>query len=445
MVGRGIKKKAQGLLVTEVFPGGLAARAGIDRGHRLLEINGYPLHDQIDYRFHQTGERVSLRVAEPSGRQWVAVIQKAWDEDLGLILEPDRPRVCNNKCIFCFVHQLPRGLRKGLYFKDEDYRLSFLHGNYLSLTNLSSVDLARIIALHLSPLYISVHSTDHTLRNFLLGNPRAPDIMEVIKALAQARIEMHAQVVLCPGINDGPHLWKTISDLRRLYPAVASVAVVPVGLTRFRRGLFPLTPVTPSYAARLVRTVRPKQVAFRRELGRSFLYLADEFYILAGLRLPGKAHYDGFYQVENGVGLSRLFLSQFMAISPRLPKGLPRLRRVSVVTGEMAAGLLLDVVRRLQGIRNLEIQLHRVQNRFFGRSITVAGLLTGSDVLISLKGKRLGEEVLLPSVAFKADEDVFLDDMRLTDLEVALGVPTKRVEASASILVEAIVRNQEIC
>ena len=411
-------------MVKQIQPGSIAAEIGIEPGDRVLALNGVPVADLLDYRFYSTDEQLTVTLDRRNGEQWLLEIEKEYDEDLGLVFaEPfGRMRRCRNRCLFCFVDQMPPGLRSSLYVKDDDYRLSFVEGNFITLTNVGDRELRRIADQRLSPLYISVHTTNPALRRRMMGHPRAGAVMDQLRYLAAADIEMHTQVVLCPGLNDGGELRRTIRDLAALWPAVRSLAVVPVGLTRFRAGLFPLRACTPAAARELIAEITALQEEFRRKWGSSFVQLADEFYLSAGQAVPPAEAYDGFPQLENGVGLARLFLDEWRAVEAGgLPGKVPP-RRVTVVTGRLGAVLLAPVAARLNRIRGLHVDLAVVDNDFFGHTVTVAGLLTGADIRKTLLGKLRGDLVVLPKTALR-DDHLFLDDMTLSELQETLQVP----------------------
>jgi putative radical SAM enzyme (TIGR03279 family) len=408
--------------IKSVEKGSLAEKCSIISGEEILEINKSPIKDFIDYKFYSSDEILNLRIKDKSGRIRGIWIIKKTDQDLGISFEEKRYRGCGNKCIFCFVHQLPRGLRKALYFKDEDYRLSFLHGNFITLTNLSEQDIQRIIDQRLSPLYVSVHGTDEALRKRILGNPKAPDILPLIRRLTENRIELHTQIVLCPEVNDGHYLEKTVYDLSLFYPRVKSLAIVPVGLTKFRKGLTPLKTVNKEYSRKLIKSVDHWQSYFRRKYKSNFVYLADEFYLLAGLDIPPKKYYDEFYQIENGVGMVREFLDNFQRKQRTLPQSIKSKSGLTLVTGTLANRFLKNhVLNRLKRIKNLKINLIPVKNDFLGESVTVSGLLTGRDILRTLKKSKHGESVMLPPNCLNSD-GLFLDDLKPLDLEKELSV-----------------------
>ncbi len=428
------------LTIYQVAPGSPAAQAGVAPGSRLVSLNGRPVQDSLELRFAETAERVELAWRDGDGGEHRTIVEKPEDLPLGLEVDPLKMRACNNTCAFCFAHQNARGMRRALYFKDDDYRYSFLNGNFATLTNLSPADMNRIVEQRLSPLYISVHATDWALRNRILGNPKAPNVLEQIARFAAGRIGMHTQVVLCPGVNDGDHLAQSLRDLARFHPFVETVALVPVGLTQYRERLPVLRSPDPEYARALLAWVEPWRRRFLRQLGTRFAFPSDEFYLLAGRPFPSGRTYEGYPQLGNGVGGSRKFLDEFRRLERRLPGSVAPARQVTVVTGVLAAPILGGAVERLRQIEGVGVELVSVVNEFFGGSVTCAGLLTGTDVAKTLDQQRdeLGEAILIPSVAFKDDEDIFLDDVRLEDLETRLGRPTLKIDASARGLVSAV-------
>jgi len=420
------KHKSIGI-ISRVYPGSIASELGLVPGDRLLKVNGQPVQDIIDLSFALADETVELVIERSSGRIETFEIEKDYDENLGIEFESavfDNVRRCANNCIFCFVDQMPPGMRESLYVKDDDYRLSFLYGNFITLTNFGPADLKRVRHLHLSPLYVSVHTTDSQLRAKMLGNPRAGKILEQLRELIAADIELHTQVVLCPNINDGEFLNKTIADLYALGPQVLSVAVVPVGLTRFREGRFPLTGFSPAGAAEVIGLVDKWQKRCRAERGTSFVYLADEFYLAAGVEIPAYEFYDDFPQLENGVGLVRSFLAEWES-RPVSSAGYAEPKYIDVVCGVSAAKILHPLFDKLS-IPNLHIRLVPVENKFFGSTVTVTGLLTGQDILATLRslpGPRTG--IIIPGVALRKGETVFLDDIHPEDIEQDLETPVR--------------------
>ena len=428
-----------GVVVAAVRARTPAARAGLRPGDRILAINGSALRDVIDFHFHAGHERLRLSV-ERGGRPQGALLHRT-GPDLGLELEAPRPGeigTCRNKCVFCFIHQLPRGMRKSLYVKDDDFRLSFLHGNYITLTDLEEHEIRRIEEQRLSPLYVSVHATDPDLRHRLLGEPRVRgELLPVMERLAKAGIVMHAQIVLVPEWNDGTHLERSVHELARLHPGVATVAVVPVGLTRHRERLPELRTHTAAEGTQVAHVIAGWQHAFRRTLGTRFVWASDEVYIQAGLPLPSAAVYEGFPVIEDGVGLVRRFTDGFATARRRLARPLAAPRTVTVVTGTMFAPHLRAL---LEGVRadGLTVSVAPVVNECFGHGIGVTGLLTGGDIREQLAGRELGDEVLVPQVALSDKAGVFLDDLTPDEVADSLGVPVRVVEPSAGALVTAL-------
>jgi putative radical SAM enzyme (TIGR03279 family) len=406
--------------IVRIEPESVAMDAGLLEGDELLEINDQRIQDAIDLRFHESDAAVVLKIAR-NGEIVLFDIEKDDGEPLGLELEEMSILACGNDCIFCFVDQNPNGLRKPLYFRDGDYRLSFMYGNYTTMTNAGPAILRRIIAQRLSPQYISVHTTVYEIRKRLMGLKKDDHILEKIALLHDNGIDMHTQIVLCPGLNDGESLRHTVFDLYRYRERIVSLAVVPVGLTDHRFGLSELRRVDAAYARDLLDLVESWQRDFRRELGRNFIYPSDEFFILAGRSLPGADYYDDFHQIENGVGMSRSFLSEFEAQSRRFPKRLPRKTSLAMVTAELPSGLISEaVVPRLARVQGLDVRLTVAPNTLYGRSVTVAGLLSGNCVYSALKEQNRPDLVLLPPDITNAD-GVFLDDMSVPELSERLG------------------------
>jgi putative radical SAM enzyme (TIGR03279 family) len=409
----------KGLLIESVAPGSIADEFELVPGDHLLAVNGHQLRDIIDYSYYTSSdEELLLEVARADGEIWELEVERDPGEPLGLTFAAPIPSNCRNNCVFCFVHQLPKGLRKPLYVKDEDYRLSFLNGNYVTLANITKTELNRIIEQRLSPLYISVHATNPDLRQKLLGKNGIPPILEQLQALAAARIALHTQVVLCPGINDGPELERTVADLADLYPAVQSLAIVPLGLTSHRANLPQLQPVDSNYAREFISQWGPQTKALKKRLGEPFLFLADEFYLKAGLPFPPLREYGDLPQIENGVGMVPLFLRD----AAKTVKSAHHLGdfRVTVATGISSFPFVAEFLTQLSEKTGLTVIPVAVENQLFGGSVTVSGLVSGNDIIAALSGKKIGRALLIPDVMIKEGEGVFLDDVSLVVLGVRL-------------------------
>ncbi|MFQ6539885.1 MULTISPECIES: TIGR03279 family radical SAM protein [Aphanothece] len=435
----------QPAVVASVEPGSIGAELGFEPGDRLLSINGRRPRDLIDLQVLVGEEELVLEVEDPSGTRHTVELEKDLDEGLGLVFTEalfDGLRQCNNACPFCFIDQQPPGRRRSLYLKDDDYRLSFLYGSYLTLTNLTPADWQRIEEQRLSPLFVSVHATDPALRSRLLVNPRAGLLLEQLQWFADRDLQIHAQVVVCPGLNDGPALERTLTDLAGFatgeWPAVLSAAVVPVGLTRFRPAGDALIPVDRACARRVIAQVEPLQEQFRRQLGSRFAWLSDEWYLLAGLPLPPRDQYEDLPQQENGVGSIRAFLEDLDRATRQLPTHLARPRRLSWVVGRLVAEALQPVVERLNRVEGLDLVLHGLPSPYWGQDQVVTGLLTGADLLDGLKGRDLGQCLLLPSVMLRQGEPVFLDDMSLERLEAELPVPVQLLTGADDLVASCI-------
>ena len=427
--------------IASVDPHSPARKAGVRPGERLTHINGHPIVDVLDYKFYAYDPRLELTLTDGAGASRTLRVRKEEGEDLGLNFESylmDRARSCANQCIFCFVDQMPPGMRDTLYFKDDDARLSFLMGNYITLTNLSRREIQRVMDLRISPINISVHATDPALRTAMLKNPRAGECLSVMEQFARAGIEMNCQIVACSGVNDGPALEATLADLSALYPAVTSVAVVPVGLTRFREGLCRIDPYTREQAAALIDQVEGFAAAFLAGHGTRLAWCSDEFYLIAGRPLPEKAYYEELNQLENGVGMLRLLLHQAqLALED---EGETEAPPFAIATGLSAAPFVQEIIDKVgEKCGNIKGTVYPIVNRFFGETITVSGLITGADLLEQLRGRELGQRLLIPDNMLRAGERVFLDDVTVEQLEEALGVPVVVVPADSGFdLVDAV-------
>jgi len=427
----------EGLLIEKVLAGSIAAELEIEPGDRLLMVNGAPLRDIIDYNFHASDDELLFLVKKADGELWELEFDRCDGEPVGLFFATPVPASCGNNCIFCFVHQLPRGLRKPLYVKDEDYRLSFLYGNYVTLANITAAEIDRIIEQRLSPLYISVHATDAALRERLLGRSKLVPILDTIGRFARAGIQMHTQIVLCPGINDGAALEKTVTDLAAFYPQVASLAIVPLGLTRHRRGLPHLEPVSGGYAASFIAEWLPRQLALQEKLGGEFIFLADEFFIKAGVEFPPLETYGELPQLENGVGMIPLFEEEAETVLETVQKlSVPD---VTVVTGVSPLRYITAFTAKLASATSAAIRVIPVENRFFGKEVTVTGLVTGSDIVSALQGEGDIGLLLLPDVMLKEGEGLFLDEMTPADVGAALGCRVESFVATPEGLYQKLV------
>jgi len=411
-----------------------AAKAGLQRGDILLSINSCPLHDVIDFMFNKGSDELEIEFMRNAAVNKTLIAMEN-DADLGIAVKPFRIKTCKNNCIFCFVKQLPRGLRKSLYIKDEDYRLSFLYGNYMTLSNITDEDRKRILEQRLSPLYISVHTTNRSLRNKMLGNPKAQDIMKELKFFSDNRIRMHIQIVLCPGFNDGLELKNTIRDIYKFYPYVSSIAVVPVGLTRHRK--LQLQPVTKDIALESIKIVESFQKRFKKKHGESIVYCSDEMYIKAEKAFPPLKEYGSLSQIENGVGMVPLFINQAKKV--RIPKILPVKKNFVTFTGISFLPYLTKFINRITENENVNITIVPVINEFFGRSVTVTGLLTGRDIIKSLHDNADSYDILIvPDVVLKEGDNVFLDNVSLRDIEDATGLKTVVTDGTPQGLIDTL-------
>ncbi|WP_066377024.1 TIGR03279 family radical SAM protein [Anabaena sp. CA = ATCC 33047] len=410
--------------ITQVIPDSIAAEMGFEAGDAIVAINGTPPRDLIDYQFLCADEFLELEVLDASGKTHYIEIEKDYDEDLGLEFEAalfDALIQCNNRCPFCFIDQQPPGKRSSLYLKDDDYRLSFLYGSYLTLTNLPEREWQRIEQMRLSPLYVSVHATEPEVRIKLLKNQRAGQILSQLRWFQERRLQIHAQVVVCPGINDGQHLEKTLRDLASFYtedmPTVASIAVVPVGLTRFRPEQDELIPVTPEKAQEVIQQVQLLTKEFRQKSGSNIAWLADEWFLIAGAELPSESEYEEYPQIDNGVGSIRLFIKQFeTAAAKLLPEKIAHPKKLTWVVGNAVEKAFQPIVNRLNAVAGLSVNMQALNSDYWGQAISVTGLITGHDLILKLQGQDLGEGILLPKVMLKHEELVFLDDVSVAEV-----------------------------
>ena len=432
-------------IVKNVLENSIAEELEIEPGDNILAVNDHPIEDIFDYQYLINDEYIELLVKKSDGEEWLLEIEKDYDEDLGIVFENslmDNYKSCYNKCIFCFIDQNPKGMRDTIYFKDDDSRLSFLQGNYITLTNMKDEDIDRIINYHLAPINISVHTTNPQLRCSMLNNRFAGTILERIRKFYNAGIPMNGQIVLCKGINDGEELWRSISDLMEFVPVMESLSVVPVGLSDYRDGLFHLEPFDKEDACEVIDIIEHFQKKAYEKHGIHFVQASDEWYINAGRDFPEAERYDGFVQLENGVGMVRLmkeeFEQEFSAV-----QGDDREYEVSIVTGVLVYDSIKILVDRMkEKFPNVKIHLYKIINDFFGHRITVTGLLTGGDIIKQVKDKPLGQRLILPSNTLMADEPKFLDDVTLDQFIEALQVDVCIVESSGADFIHSVIGDE---
>lgn len=428
-------------VIKEVLPGSIAEELELEPGDELLSINGQEVEDVFDYHYLINDENLLVLIRKKNQEEWELEIEKDPEEDMGITFESslmDEYRSCSNHCIFCFIDQMPPGMRPTLYFKDDDSRLSFLQGNYVTLTNMSEHDIDRIIRYHLAPINISFQTTNPELRCKMLHNRFAGEVFSKVQRLFEAGIEMNGQIVLCKGINDGEELERTIADLTRYLPYLRSVSVVPVGLSRYRDGLYPLEPFNREDAGKVLASIHSWQEKIYEEYGIHFIHAGDEWYLLAGEELPEEERYDGYIQLENGVGMLRL-LQEEVKQALKNERGDARVRKVSVATGKLAAPHIRKIGEEIRKkYPNVQMEVYEILNEFFGERITVSGLITGQDLKKQLKGKELGEELLIPCNMLREGENVFLDDVTVEELEQELGIGITVVESEGEDLIHAV-------
>lgn len=429
--------------IIDVIKDSPAWKAGVRAGDWLLEINGHPIADVLDYRFYVTEKKVVLKLHRDADILEIS-IEKGEYDDPGLEFESylmDEKRSCRNKCVFCFIDQLPKGMRDTLYFKDDDSRLSFLQGNYVTLTNMTNEDLDRIIEMHITPVNVSVHTTNPDLRVKMMKNRFAGQILSQMERLAKGGVQMNCQLVICKGLNDGEELERSMADLEKFYPSVDSVSVVPAGLTCHRDGLYPLEPFSKEDAAKLIDLVNAFGEKCLQKHGVRLFYVADEVYVRAGRPLPSEEYYDGYPQIENGVGMMTSMeaeLDEELAYAAQ-DYDIEKKRSVSVATGAAAYDYLCRLVAKIEKVcYNTTIRVYRIENNFFGPTVTVAGLICGGDLVEQLKGKDLGEKLVLPSVMLRSSGDLFLDGYATEDVEKLLGVPVCYSETDGASFLRAL-------
>jgi putative radical SAM enzyme (TIGR03279 family) len=424
-------KKNIGHLIGSVDEGSIAQELNIEPGDKLLKINDQVIEDIFDFQYLVQDEHLDVLIEKANGEQWLLDIDKDFDEDLGIEFENglmDDYRSCSNKCIFCFIDQMPKGMRKTLYFKDDDSRLSFLQGNYVTLTNMSDADIDRILKYHLSPINISFQTTNPELRCKMLGNRFAGEALKKVDRLCApgTGIEINGQIVLCKGVNDGKELERSISDMSKYIPNLQSVSVVPVGLSKYRDGFYPLEPFNSQDAGEVIDLIESWQKKIYNEYGMHFVHASDEWYFLAGRDFPEAERYDGYIQLENGVGMMRLLIDEYeealkKAVSEHKTHLNSLNREISIATGRLVYPCIRDMAEKAMSIcTGLKVHVYEIINEFFGERITVSGLLTGTDIINQLKGKELGSELFLPENLLRSGEDYLLDDVRICDIEEKL-------------------------
>lgn len=403
-------------IISEVLKDSIAEELEFQKGDELVSINGEKPQDMIDYRYMMCAEEIEIEIKRTNGDEEIYEIEKDFDEDLGIVFESavfDRIKPCTNHCIFCFVDQQPEGLRKSLYIKDDDYRLSYLQGTYVTLTNLTAKDKARIEQLHLGPLYVSVHTTNPELRSKMLNNPKAANILEDLKWLKNADIPIHAQIVLCPGYNDGEELERTLKDFEKFKSIIQSIAIVPVGITRFHKNN--LKTLTKENALHVIKQVEN----FNKKVKKQLAMASDEFFIKADYPIPETKYYGTFSQIEDGVGALRLLLDDFEKTKKKLPKSVKSEKKILFATSQSSIKILSEILDELNKIENLECSLFELKNNFFGENVTVAGLITGKDLITQLKNEKI-DNLVIPSIMLRPYSEDFLDGVTLSEVQKEL-------------------------
>ncbi len=447
----------KGHKISDIVPGSIAEEMEIAPGDLLLSVNNHELVDVFDYHYLVNEEYITVLIEKPDGEQWELEIEKDFDEDLGLIFEQallDEYHSCRNKCIFCFIDQMPPGMRETLYFKDDDARLSFLQGNYVTLTNMSEKDIDRIKRFHLAPINVSVHTTNPELRCRMLNNRFAGEALDKMFELAEAGIEMNSQIVLCKGWNDGKELDRSIEDLGKLYPSMQSLSVVPMGMTKYREGLVQVEKFQKTDAIAFLEQVHGWQEKFLEKYGTRFVHASDEWYLMAEQEIPDADYYEGYGQIENGVGMVRSFLDEWKEALEEWreirenrteEKGEESMTRnsieVSCVTGRLFGPILQQCARELEALdSNISVHVYPIRNDFFGEDITVAGLVTGQDIIAQLKGQKLGQYLMIPMTMLRSGEEVFLDDITVSQLAQDLQIDTIIVKSDGRSFFEGIMQ-----
>lgn len=411
------------IIINDIIPCSIAEELDIKKGDKLISVNGEYIEDILEYKYLISDEYVVLEIEKYNGEVWELDIEKDYDEDLGLQFNGiiDNQKSCNNKCIFCFIDQLPKGMRKTLYFKDDDTRLSFLQGNFVTLTNLKDKDIDKIIRYRISPINVSIHTTDMELRKKILNNKNAGRLLEYFQKLKDGNIEIKGQIVLCPSINDGKQLDKTIKDLYEFYPQLSCVAAVPVGLTKYREGLYPLKEYNKNSALKVINQVEAMQDYYLKNIGSRFIFLSDEFYVIASKELPSYESYEDFPQIENGVGIIRMFQSEIERSLNEIKHDDEVYRNGLIITGEYGVNYLKEAADRIMSkLKGVKLDIVAIKNNFFGPLVKVSGLITGGDIIAQLKDKNIYKNILMPDNMLRDGEEVFLDDLTIKDIEKAL-------------------------
>lgn len=433
--------------IKDVLPGSIAEELEIEKGDKLVSINGASVLDIIEYKYLITDEYLELEIRKPDGQIWEYELEKEYDDDLGIIFDGiiDNPKSCHNKCIFCFIDQMPKGMRETLYFKDDDTRLSFLMGNFITLTNMKKSEIDKIIRYRISPINVSVHTTNPELRAQMLNNKNAVKIMEYLQLLTENEIEVKAQIVLCPGVNDGVELERTLRDLSEMYPSLSTTAIVPLGLTKYREGLYDLKEVSKQKAEEIIVQVEGLQQEFLKKLDTRFGFLSDEFYLIAGKPLPAYDTYENFKQLDNGVGLITLFRDEIKNSLKMLKDKNYNLenKKLHIITGCYAYPIMQEAIDCIKNkVPALNIEVTAITNDFFGHSVKVSGLTTGQDIIAQMKNiiqTDFENTLLIPDSMLRKDEEVFLDDLTITDIEKQLGIKMSVCKQDGSDLIEKIV------
>ena len=434
--------------IEKVIDGSLAKKHGACENDTLVSINGHEINDVLDYRFYLADSHIDVCILRDGDKLAFSIDKETYD-DIGLEFETplmDKKHRCENKCIFCFIDQLPQGLRESLYFKDDDSRLSFLHGNYITLTNLCEKDIDRIIEMHISPVNVSVHTTNPELRCKMMHNKRAGETLSYLKKLSDNGIELCAQIVLCRDVNDGIELERSLNDLAGLVPSLVSVAIVPSGLTSYRENLYPLKPFNKESSLKVIKTVEKINQKYRKNIKRNLFFCSDEFYLMANKKLPKDSYYEEYSQLENGVGMLRSFENELELFLKTLSKEEKQIQRsISIATGESAYEFICNSVKKIQRkCKNVNCDVYKIENDFFGHTITVAGLITGKDLINQLSGKKLGEELLISRTMLRSEGDLFLCNSSLEDVEKGLGVKVTPVMQDGASFVMAVLGIKEV-